>query len=752
MFRNNFRCSLFQPLSRIIAGTTPSIATTAFSSLWRLEFPGRFFCVPCQARALASQAWNGRGTRAPGFLGTIKRLEAHIQLIEKRAADLAARDAARKRLPDLEMTEELQDQAYAALMTPRSETAAFLPQPVAMSELLPAPIIERLGSAAALVDTSTPAWGAAIGHLGSNGGFQGMEVVDVNCLLVNMDLESRVEHTCKLREMMEKAELEPDTFTYDLLMMAHAQLKRPEEVILLFQDLKRKGVPPTVFTYAHLLKAYSLQADVEAAGRAFTEMREADIQPNIVVYTTLIQTCLNRREVLTAWQIFDLMKLKSRATAPDAHTFALMLHACALEGESERALNLFRDMTERVGVKPTKETYHALIHALAMRKDCYREVWRYATEMQQEGFKMDRRVLGTLIHACGKMGDLARARMLIRHMLGSGREDMIPDSVTYQCLFRAYANAKVKRNGARFVRDEPSETPVPYIGPGTILMKQEGSFEEDTIPFSQSAILHTPSEVVEEAGRVMKWLCAVKPHLVDTQLVNALLDAYSGQGRYLKFRKLYFTAFTDPKESDYLRPTASYTEAEGLTFEPSASVPATATIGTDTDADVDAGLDKNTGRDLPDEPTLRKRVPRNLYTFQAALNCAYKCRDLPFARKIRDARMKYLRTKQYYSQYREPERTRLNMEAECSLINILARCEMLSEAAALLQAACQKYSICEPDIETLHVKALQLDDTQTLNVIETCVGPLPYRGYTVGKRVRPRWRGEDEVEDLSRTC
>lgn len=145
------------------------------------------------------------------------------------------------------MTEEMQDQAYAALMTPGSKTAAFLPQPKSVFEMLPVPIIERLGSATALAGTSTPLWGAIIEELGSNGGFQGMEIMDVNCLLMSMDLKSRVESTSKLQEMMEKAFLEPDTFTYDLLMMAHAQLKRPVEVKILFQDLKKsKGLAPDI--------------------------------------------------------------------------------------------------------------------------------------------------------------------------------------------------------------------------------------------------------------------------------------------------------------------------------------------------------------------------------------------------------------------------------------------------------------------------------------------------------------------------
>jgi len=451
------------------------------------------------------------------------------------------------------------------------------------------------------------------------------------------------------------------------------------------------------------------------------------------------------------------MKLKSRATAPDTHTFALMLHACALEGESERALNLFRDMTDRMKLKPTKETYHALIHALAVRRDYYQEVWRYATEMQQEGFRMDRRVLGTLIQACGKRGDLTRARMLIRHMLGSGKEDIIPNSATYQCLFRAYANAEVVKKCVKFAEDDPLETPMPYVGPDTRLMKQEESFKEDTLPFSQNTILNDPLEVIGEARRVMRWLCAVKPHLVDTQLMNAFLDVYAGsKAHHFGLKKLYFRAFTDPKESDYIESTTSGAEAEDLTPEPNANAnadaPATTTAATDTNtrADIDTEPDRSTDEGSPEQLTFQKRVPRNLYTFQIALNSAYRNLDLSFAWDIYNHRIKYLQTEQY-SRYRESERKRLDVQAECSLINTLARCGMLGEAATRLEAACLKYKIHEPDIATLHIKALQSDDFETLKVIKKCVGTTPYRNYATGVRFRPRWRDGNRAEGLSGT-
>ena len=368
---------------------------------------------------------------------------------------------------------------------------------------------------------------------------------------------------------------------------------------------------------------------------------------------------------------------------------------------------------------------------------------------------MDRRVLGTLIQACGKRGDLTRARMLIRHMLGSGKEDIIPNSATYQCLFRAYANAEVVKKCAKFAEDDPLETSVPYVGPDTRLMKQEEGFKEDTLPFSRNTILNDPLEIIREAKRVMRWLCAVKPDLVDTQLMNAFLDVYCSKAHRFGLKRVYFKAFTDPEESDYIELTTSSAEAEDLTPEPNASTPATTTTtttttDTNTRADIDTELDRSTDGGSPDQLMFQKRVPRNLYTFQIALNSAYRNRDLSFAWDIYNHRIKYLRTKQY-SLYRESERKRLDVQAECSLINTLARCEMLGEAAARLEAACLKYKIYEPDIATLHIKALQSDDFETLNVIKRCVGTMPYRDYAAGVKFRPRWNGGSKAEELSET-
>jgi pentatricopeptide repeat protein len=206
----------------------------------------------------------------------------------------------------------MQDEAYAALMASPTSTAAFLPKPTPMSELLPSAIVSRLEDSRSLVGTDKPQWDMVLHQLEANGGLEGMVVSDVNGLILCMDIRSRAEFSSKVCELMLKASLEPDTFTYDLLMLAHAELTQPLRVRELFQDLKKSksqslvtffpyffflspfsgkdsrlmfllgGISPTVYTYAHLLKAYACEADVTSAAEAFRQMHQSGVTPNTV--------------------------------------------------------------------------------------------------------------------------------------------------------------------------------------------------------------------------------------------------------------------------------------------------------------------------------------------------------------------------------------------------------------------------------------------------------------------------------------
>src|SRR5689334_2205853 len=108
------------------------------------------------------------------------------------------------------------------------------------------------------------------------------------------------------------------------------------------------------------------------------------------------------------------MKFRGTATYPDETTYSLVIHLRRMKGETEKALDNLNDMTAVRKLEPNVYHYNAIIHACASRKDYYHQAWQYAKEMQAKGFPMENRVLNLLILAASRVGDLWRARMLVR--------------------------------------------------------------------------------------------------------------------------------------------------------------------------------------------------------------------------------------------------------------------------------------------------------------------------------------------------
>lgn len=139
----------------------------------------------------------------------------------------------------------MKDEAYAALMARPDPTAAFLPAPTPVSELLPTSIVLRLENSKSLVETNKPAWDSVLQQLELNGGLHGVTISDVNGLILCMDHTSRTQNSTKVWDLVLEAGVEPDTFTYDLMMLAHASLAQPVEVRAFFEDMKQSKSPPS---------------------------------------------------------------------------------------------------------------------------------------------------------------------------------------------------------------------------------------------------------------------------------------------------------------------------------------------------------------------------------------------------------------------------------------------------------------------------------------------------------------------------
>jgi hypothetical protein len=125
-------------------------------------------------------------------------------------------------------------------MAPSKQDAIFLPKPEPdeLASRLPVVVQERLGGME-LVMAQKPQWDVVLTQLRENEGFRDMTAPEVNQLITCMDLKNRAHLSSTVLDMMNLGDVKPNTLTFDLLMLAHAEVGNQKEVKALFDQVKQ---------------------------------------------------------------------------------------------------------------------------------------------------------------------------------------------------------------------------------------------------------------------------------------------------------------------------------------------------------------------------------------------------------------------------------------------------------------------------------------------------------------------------------
>ncbi|KAN0060685.1 hypothetical protein ACQY0O_007343 [Thecaphora frezii] len=250
---------------------------------------------------------------------------------------------------------------------------------------------------------------------------------------------------------------------------SRGQIGKCQETLSL---IDRMGLHPDGHTYHCLTKAYLADGQYAQAIGVLNSLESgvSGLPPAaMATYTMAIDRMIDdpREEIQAlAWNLFYHMRLVAHPI-PDAPLYALMLRACAKgtlqpqdiddpaltpvgpygivatrRADTERALDLFREMVGRYKVRPNAEVYNNLILACARRKDFYLESFRLLREMVElerervgmlEGqtdergeiesaylrFAPDRYTFNALLQGCARNRDLPRARWVLAEMIRS---------------------------------------------------------------------------------------------------------------------------------------------------------------------------------------------------------------------------------------------------------------------------------------------------------------------------------------------
>lgn len=301
------------------------------------------------------------------------------------------------------------------------------------------------------------------------------------------------------------------------------------------------GLVPSSHTVHSLVKSHIRSNQFTPALNLLTTFEDASTPASIATYTLVINSLLknpSRSVQSLSWNLFYHMRLSAHSV-PDAPLYSIMMRACAngvpqpnevedlppaeqgsnpRHPDAERALDLFREMKERYGVRSNVEIYNALILACSKRKDYLEEAWKLFREMcmleeerisadiykreqnylsklnggeeefsneEEEPtylrFSPDRNTYNALIAGCAREKDLHRARWLLAEMLRATSPlydgeaqmnielglldeeslldltDKRPDEETISWIFKCYASYKAPLKRSEMKLKEQAE-------------------------------------------------------------------------------------------------------------------------------------------------------------------------------------------------------------------------------------------------------------------------------------------------------
>ncbi|EMR08813.1 hypothetical protein PNEG_02981 [Pneumocystis murina B123] len=610
----------------------------------------------------------------------------NIRTLEKCIAKLRTRlenEEKWRKSDDISFSKKLSENEYELLYKFICKPEHQLPIAIGNDTLSPI-LVERIKISLEKT-ASNLTWTEKLSIISSNGGLEGLTTSQVNKMIYSIPSKERCFLTENIFDMMRKASIQPDRLTYDFIMDGYAQVGDVKGALRTFSQMKQYGFAPSVYSYAHLIKAYSKIGDIDNVMLLFKDMKKYLINPNLVIYTTLISLCVQNQLFDEAWKVFDLLKYRSKDVFPDVKTYSLMIYTCALTGEAERANELFREMLSHPegSLTPTLETYNALISAYASRKDYFYETWRIAKILLDNNTSMDKKTFIALLKGCGKMGDLKKARILVKHIFQKSESLEKVDIYAFQGLFRAYANyipKKPIRNSENNYTNSKIEEDILALKLDTNMQNDtRNAFFEDILKSVFLKIdLQTSKDVLDESTALMKYIQKNKYPFLDAQLMNSYLSVLINHGSYSIFKNVY--------ENMYYSITIKEEKISDLYL---------------------------------------KKFERGPYTYQLGLEAAYKFNDINFARSVWNERnhWRFLIKNQEKNleemniKYNKLHLSELDFNICRMMINNLAKNNLLQEAKYFLISYQNIFSWKTNHLKLLWNKAKQIKDESLMSLI-----------------------------------
>ena len=161
-------------------------------------------------------------------------------------------------------------------------------------------------------------------------------------------------------------ELEPDHYSYAIIMHAFARHGQKKEVETLFDTFVQSGRQPNIFMYAEMLYVNVTLLDIPGVEKVFDMITKSQIDPNSVIYDMSTMAYTRTLDVENSMRMFQ--EFVRAGNAPTTKIIGHLISMFAYRHDTEGAVEMF-NLVGEFGLSPTTSLFNQLLNAYAVAGD-----------------------------------------------------------------------------------------------------------------------------------------------------------------------------------------------------------------------------------------------------------------------------------------------------------------------------------------------------------------------------------------------
>eukprot|EP00401_Gymnodinium_catenatum_P001463 CAMPEP_0117480308 /NCGR_PEP_ID=MMETSP0784-20121206/12325_1 /TAXON_ID=39447 /ORGANISM="" /LENGTH=1031 /DNA_ID=CAMNT_0005274745 /DNA_START=81 /DNA_END=3177 /DNA_ORIENTATION=+ len=240
-----------------------------------------------------------------------------------------------------------------------------------------------------------------------------------------------------------------NTVVYNAIIDVHARAGAMVEVSDFVRAMDEDGCVPDVITYSTIVKGYCMKGDIDSAIKVFRGMQKNNMAHDSIVYNTLLDGCFRHSRLDLADTI--LADMESCCVKPSNYTLGILVKMYGRSKQLSKAFNVVETLPKLHDFRPNAQVYTCLVGACLMNGEIERACDVFE-DMKAQGQVPDGRAYGALVSGCIRHRRMEKAVALVEEAYSVtpwSKDKEIDKSILDQLRQALYMQGLSERLGGR---------------------------------------------------------------------------------------------------------------------------------------------------------------------------------------------------------------------------------------------------------------------------------------------------------------